>query len=63
MLGTAVIVALVSMIAWKGEDIVFPAQENGFGIVGGGMWRMVVDGKVPFEGLEYCVIREAGFFI
>ena len=33
-----------SLIAWKGEDIVLPAQENGFGIVGGGMWRMIVDG-------------------
>ena len=41
--GTAAIVAPVSMIVWKGEDIVLPAQENGFGIIGGGMWRMVVD--------------------
>ena len=36
-------------------------QENGFGVVGGGMWRMIVDvqtGRVPFEGLECCLIRE-----
>jgi len=49
--GTAVIVAPVSRIAWKGKDILLPVQENGLGIVGG-MWRMIVDvqtGKVPFE--------------
>ena len=50
--GTAVIVAPVSRIAWKGKDIMLPVQENGLGIVGGGMWRMIVDvqtGKIPFE--------------
>jgi len=60
--GTAVIVAPVSMIAWKGKDIVLPVQENGFGVVG---WRMIVDmstGNVPLEGLEDCVIREEGLY-
>jgi len=50
--GTAVIVAPVSRIGWRGKDILLPVQKQGLGPIGGGMWKMIVDvqtGKVPFE--------------
>jgi branched-chain amino acid aminotransferase len=56
--GTAVIVAPVSRIAWKGKDIVLPVQEEGLGPIGGAMWRMIVDvqtGRTAFEDWSVVV--------
>jgi len=57
--GTAVIVAPVSRISWKGKDIVAPVQEHGLGPIGCAMWRMIVDvqtGKVPFEDWSVIIV-------
>ncbi|PPQ64055.1 hypothetical protein CVT24_008868 [Panaeolus cyanescens] len=51
--GTAVIVAPVSKIGWKGKDLVLPAHEGGLGPIGQAMWKMITDiqtGKIEFEG-------------
>lgn len=51
--GTAVIVAPVSKIGWKGKDLILPAHDGGLGPVGQAMWKMITDiqtGKIEFEG-------------
>jgi branched-chain amino acid aminotransferase len=56
--GTAVIVAPVSRIAWKGKDIVLPEQEEGLGPIGGALWRTIVDvqtGRSAFEDWSVVV--------
>jgi branched-chain amino acid aminotransferase len=50
--GTAVVVAPIARIGWRGKDIKLPVQINGLGPIGSGMWNMIVDvqtGKTPFE--------------
>ncbi|KAJ3495222.1 hypothetical protein NLJ89_g10660 [Agrocybe chaxingu] len=51
--GTAVIVAPVGRIGWRGSDLVFPVYKEALGPIGKGMWTMITDiqtGKVEFDG-------------
>lgn len=51
--GTAVIVAPVSKIGWKGRDLVLPKYEGGLGPIGKGLWTTIIEiqtGRKEFEG-------------
>ncbi|KDR70050.1 hypothetical protein GALMADRAFT_230375 [Galerina marginata CBS 339.88] len=51
--GTAVVVAPIGRIGWKGKDLVLPAYEGGLGPIGQGLWTTIVDiqtGKKDYEG-------------
>ena len=51
--GTAVTVAPVAKIGWKGKDLMFPAHEGGLGPIGKGLETTIVEiqtGRREFEG-------------
>lgn len=51
--GTAVLVAPVGRIGWKGKDVVLPAHKGGLGPIGNGLKTMILDiqtGATQYEG-------------
>jgi branched-chain amino acid aminotransferase len=54
--GTAVIVAPIGRIGFRGKDIILPLHDGGLGPVGRSLWKQIVDiqeGKVDFNEWGY----------
>jgi branched-chain amino acid aminotransferase len=57
--GTAVIVAPVGRIGWKGRNLILPEYEGGLGPIGQGVWTLLTDiqtGKVAFDDWSVPVV-------
>lgn len=56
--GTAVLVAPIGRIGWKGRDLVVPEHVGGLGPIGQGMWTLLADiqtGKVQYDDWSVVV--------